>query len=95
MLDEDDLKILRHIDSKVVVYPHEVADVLWPKDPNRNLRIGSHLKTLESGGYVIRRGDKKNYIVGTKLCEKLLAGIDAEAAIKSAVEKTKTDPLFG
>jgi hypothetical protein len=79
MLDEEDLKILRHIDSKVVVYPHEVADAMWPDDPNRNLRVGSHLKTLESGGYIVRRGAKRGYIVGTPKAEKTIKKADLDA----------------
>lgn len=66
MLDQDELEILKRIDEKVVVYPHEVADALWPKDPQRNLRVGTKIKALEAGGYVVRRGDKKHYVVSTK-----------------------------
>lgn len=83
MPDEEDLKILRHIDSKVVVYPHEVADVMWPNDPNRNLRIGSHLKSLEADGYIVRRGDKKHYVVGTKKAELLVARLASSEKAKS------------
>ena len=73
MLEEDDMKILMRIDEKVIVYPHEVADVLWPKDPQRNLRVGTRIKALEAGGYVIRRGDKKSYVVSTKKGEQAVA----------------------